>query len=124
MKPLTPKLKESLMKFKTPREALTYKEFDYYDAGAMECFKLVRWVTGFGGGRYILTPDGVTAWEELRREQYRDDGLECSECPWIGWEENAKLAHADEVGDDTVYMCPKCGADCAHTPIDEQRRRC
>lgn len=45
-------------------------------------------------------------------------GLECSECDWHGCENNAESQEIDG-GIDWVYICPRCSAWCAHTPLDE-----
>lgn len=68
MKPLAPAIKDALRMFKTPLEALIYSQFDGCAAADMEYSGLIVWMTGDDDGRYILTPDGVKAWEELQHE--------------------------------------------------------
>lgn len=46
-----------------------------------------------------------------------DDALECSECPWRGYERNA--IRRDEPVEDWWFECPACGEVCAHLPLDE-----
>lgn len=66
-------------------------------------------------------------------------GLECignghTGCGWHGCEEAATNKRCrytwddrigitgyvlDENGDDDVWLCPKCGGECAHTPLNE-----
>jgi hypothetical protein len=46
-----------------------------------------------------------------------DDALECTECPWRGYEDGA--IRRDEPADDWWFACPACGGTCAHLPIDE-----
>lgn len=48
-----------------------------------------------------------------------EESLECSECNWQGTEDDAKQ-DGDE--SDTWYLCPSCGAECAHTPMGEYTR--
>jgi hypothetical protein len=49
-----------------------------------------------------------------------DSGLECSECPWIGFEDTPEVKRTD--GEDWGFLCPNCSQLCAHHPIDEQYR--
>lgn len=46
-----------------------------------------------------------------------DDALECSECPWRGYEDDA--IRRDEPVEDWWFECPSCGGVCAHLPMDE-----
>ena len=47
-----------------------------------------------------------------------EDSLECSECPWRGYEADA--IRVDDPADDWWFKCPACGEEvCAHLPIDE-----
>jgi hypothetical protein len=41
-----------------------------------------------------------------------EDHLECSVCPWVGLEDDAREGSPG-------YLCPECGAPCAHFPLDE-----
>jgi hypothetical protein len=61
----------------------------------------------------------MTIHTKLREDllKYTDEGLECSNCPWRGVEENAVR---DDNEDDPGFMCPDCGEPCAHVPMDEQ----
>lgn len=67
-------------------------------------------------------------------------GLECigeghAGCGWHGCEEASERKSCryiftrgagitgyelDENGEDEVWLCPSCGGECAHTPMDEQ----
>lgn len=67
MKPLTPKLKEALLLWKTPREALTKHELGSC-SNELEDYGLAEWVAGDSSERFILTPSGVKAWKELQEQ--------------------------------------------------------
>lgn len=45
-----------------------------------------------------------------------EEALECSVCPWRGYECDA-IEREDP--DDWGYNCPACGEQCAHLPLDE-----
>lgn len=47
-----------------------------------------------------------------------EETLECSACPWRGVEADAALRTLGD-GEDDVYVCPACGEDAAHFPLDE-----
>lgn len=77
MKPLTPKLKEALLRFKTPREALKYSQPNlgtYNPTPALQKRGLIIEVRQVGKAGLldkwwdVLTLDGVKAWEELQDE--------------------------------------------------------
>jgi hypothetical protein len=51
----------------------------------------------------------------------RDDGLECTECPWRGYEDSTGVTRTDE--EDWQFICPVCSGECAHHPLDEQARQ-
>ena len=53
----------------------------------------------------------------LESDPKTDDALECSECPWNGYEAGA--IRRDEPVDDWWFECPACGGACAHLPLDE-----
>ncbi len=56
-------------------------------------------------------------------------------CGWLGCEENAKELRVryeggytrlgmgtpieDPDGEDTMWVCPRCGGECTHIPLDE-----
>lgn len=48
-----------------------------------------------------------------------EESIECVECNWRGPEEDAEMRFD---GHEATYLCPKCGSDCAHTPIDELKK--
>lgn len=45
-----------------------------------------------------------------------EDGLQCQDCGWIGFETEENRA---DIQDDCWFGCPVCGAECSHWPIDE-----
>lgn len=45
-----------------------------------------------------------------------EDVLECSVCPWRGYEAGAVRVEDPE---DSWFKCPACGEMCAHLPLDE-----
>jgi predicted RNA-binding Zn-ribbon protein involved in translation (DUF1610 family) len=47
-----------------------------------------------------------------------EDALECSECPWRGYEATA-IRRDDPDPEDWWFECPACGEVCAHLPLDE-----
>lgn len=47
-------------------------------------------------------------------------GLECSACPWRGTEDTSAGREYTEDGEDWFDVCPECGSETAHVPLDEQ----
>ena len=78
MNPLAPKLKEVLLRFKTPREALEFEVLCPVSDTAGACqARFGGYVLGVSSKHeeacvqtclYVLTPKGKKAWEELQDE--------------------------------------------------------
>lgn len=49
-----------------------------------------------------------------------ETGLECSGCPWIGFEDSPGVERTED--EDWEFICPECKEVCAHHPINEQFR--
>lgn len=49
-----------------------------------------------------------------------ETGLECSACPWIGFEDSPGVERTED--EDWEFICPECKEVCAHHPINEQFR--
>lgn len=45
-----------------------------------------------------------------------EEHLECPDCLWVGLEGEATEDGNEE---DSGYLCPACGEQCAHFPLDE-----
>jgi len=45
-----------------------------------------------------------------------EEHLECPDCLWVGLESEAETIHSEA---DSIYLCPACGEQCAHFPLDE-----